>query len=98
MKIAIMSKVPSDIDVLPAAAETLRDEAERIRQCQDALVRAAYREAWEEGQKRLRAVLLGCADVMDDKAMGGPARARVSEVMRSAYAAEYRGEENADAV
>lgn len=52
-------------DLYSLAAEVLRDEAERTRQSQDALVKAGNLNGWEPGRIRAHAALCAVAALVD---------------------------------
>jgi hypothetical protein len=60
-----------DVDLRAFALDVLRGEAERIRQSQDALVKAGELEAWEPGRARAHHGLCAAAAVFERGDFGG---------------------------
>jgi hypothetical protein len=80
-------KTISGSDLLSATIERLLDEAQRIRECQDALVAARYREQWEDGQVQLRAALLAAAGALIAVRLAGREARRLPPIVEGAIAA-----------
>ncbi len=51
--------------VLEICKDALRDEADRIRQSQDALITAGHLAAWDDGRARAHHVISAVAEVVD---------------------------------
>jgi hypothetical protein len=68
--------------LLVAAAETIRAEAERIRNTQDALVAAGLLPAWADGQDVRRALLLAAAGALEWTAVAGAEEPAAAKAQR----------------